>query len=436
MNHYTLNPPKVCLTLLAVKRAVTLESILPNQFWIGGELSVKEGQFYLSDVFYKTKLVDVNNLDFNIKPNKAYFAAVRVKKNDVIVTPSGFKLKSVGEIKILGQRQHFEGDFYNPKCQPELVKKWSEFLWEVESFFVTQGFFRAQTPTLVSCPGPEPTIDTFQTQFNYGQRGTLCHLPSSPEIHLKKMLAFGVHQVFEVKPSFRNNEITPWHEPEFNMLEWYRAFGGFEDLSDDLEGLINHLIQKFSPCDGHQTIQSFSLEELFSKNCEFSLQPTTTLEELVTLCGQLNIEVANDDEFNDVFFRIMFDKIEPFLSTIKAPVVIYNYPPSLAALSKLDTKGWASRFELYWKGVELANAFNELVDEKEQEKRLILDNLEKLKLNKPVSPIDLEFLQALRSGLPPTVGIALGLERLFAVIHNLSSISEFNLFSWSWRINK
>ena len=124
-------------------------------------------------------------------------------------------------------------------------------------------------------------------------------------------------------------------------------------------------------------------------------------------------------------------KIEPQLAKYDAPIVLWHFPPSQAALARLTKDGWADRFELYWRGLEIANAFHELNDVDEQIKRFKADQKKKAELRKPVVPIDEEFIAALEWGMPPAAGIALGMERLFMALMGISDIKDVRPFPMS-----
>ncbi|HEX4924840.1 MAG TPA: amino acid--tRNA ligase-related protein, partial [Bdellovibrionales bacterium] len=164
-----------------------------------------------------------------------------------------------------------------------------------------------------------------------------------------------------------------------------------------------------------------SVNELFKTHAEIDLTPASTREELAGACRRLGVHFTEDDGFDDLFNRVFLEKIEPELGRSN-PVLVTGFPPSQAALSRLNEDGWADRFELYWKGLELANAFHELNDPREQRRRFDEFLAERARLGKPPVPVDAEFLRSLDYGMPPSVGIALGVERLF-----LALIGELNL---------
>ena len=260
------------------------------------------------------------------------------------------------------------------------------------------------------------------------------YLPTSPEFHLKKLLVGGWQRVFEIHKCFRNGEAGAIHQPEFYMLEWYRVNEELTSLKKDVILLIEHLqnwaITKGVPQqkqDTHQDALDETMPSLFQKEVHFNLTPQTSKKELEDLLDQLNINRAPDDTWNDLFFRVFLEKIEPQLKN-KGKVFVSDFPPSMAALAKIDDCGWAQRFEFYWQGLEIANAFYELTDAEEQMKRFEEDLREKDRLKKERVPIDEDFISSLKEGMPPSSGIALGLERLFMAITGIKDIREFKLF--------
>ncbi len=301
--------------------------------------------------------------------------------------------------------------------------KWIQFLSDVQNFFLMKDFIQAQTPSLVDCPGTEPTLDPFFTDFNLGSKKYSKTLPTSPELHLKKLLTAGYENIFELKNCFRNNEITEIHQPEFTMLEWYRSYSLLGDIEVDVVELISRLDtqKKFT------VVERFSVSQLFEKYADFKLKPETSIEELKSLCGSLGIANSTNDSWNDLFHRVWVEKVDPYLKN--HPFLMVNqYPPSQAALAKIGAFGWAERFEIYLNGVEIANAFLELNDPAIQKERFEKDLEEKSRMGKTSILLDAQFMKALEYGMPPAAGIALGVDRLFMVTAGFKSITDFKLF--------
>jgi elongation factor P--(R)-beta-lysine ligase len=300
--------------------------------------------------------------------------------------------------------------------------RFARFVNDVRAYFAQSGLTEIFTPTLVVCPGLEPSLEPFSTRAHKGSRTLNLYLPTSPEIHLKKAMARGLTDIFELKNCFRSGEYSEHHDHEFTMLEWYRGFADLDMIIDDLRGLIATLARE-KWCVPVQ-LQVTDFATLFKVHLGFKLTPQTTAEELKPLCK----DAQPGDTFADLFHRILIDKIEPLIAG-KGPLVIRKFPPSLAALARIDEHGWADRFEFYWNGLEIANAFNEVTDPQEQIARWNSEQAERARLKTSPLPQDPKLIEALKKGLPPTGGVALGVERLYMACTGVRKIGELKLFS-------
>ncbi len=299
-------------------------------------------------------------------------------------------------------------------------KNWFEYITHIRIFFKEKRFLDVKTNTLVKCPGTEPSLDVFETEFILGSKTEKFYLPTSPEINLKKLLSAGADRIFEIAPVFRNGEKTQRHNPEFLMLEWYRAYASLSQIKHDMIELIEYLCDQLK-IERPKEVLTFSIPELFKKHCDFDLKPETTIEELKSLAVKLNVDTKSATSIDDYFFLIFMEKIE-FGWPKDRLVFIEKYPPYQAALARIDKVGWAERFEVYWQGYELANAFHELNDPVLQRQRSNEDLQKKISMNKPVVGLDEEFFQALEFGMPPSSGVALGVERLYMAMKGISDI--------------
>ncbi|KYG63528.1 EF-P lysine aminoacylase GenX [Bdellovibrio bacteriovorus] len=311
----------------------------------------------------------------------------------------------------------------------DLLASWSEYLQGIKDFFTQEEFLELKTPSLVACPGTEPSLDVFSTVLQVGSRKEKLYLPTSPELHLKKALALGAEKIFEIAPCFRNGEITERHQPEFLMLEWYRAYDNLSTIKIDVEKLVVFLAKKLK-VEAPKKVRSVSIAELFKHYCDFDLQPDTTKGALKSLATKLGVDVRSAESIDDYFFLIFMEKIESVLPANEL-IFVEKYPPYQAALARLTEDGWGDRFEVYWKGLELANAFHELNDPGIQRLRSNEDLEKKKDMGKEVVTLDEEFFQCLEAGMPPSGGIALGLERLFMALIGLSDITNVRVFSKS-----
>lgn len=309
-----------------------------------------------------------------------------------------------------------------PRYQPSVAKAWGRFLQIVRDHWLNQGFIEVATPSLVVCPGFEPTLDPIAV----GKR----FLPTSPEIHLKKILAAGWSEVFEIRSCFRDGEFSPHHQPEFTMLEWYRSYVGPEALTQDLRELLKSLRESGAIQGSIGECETYSVAELFRLATDFSLTPETSWGDLQSLCQALGIDHVPTDSWSDLFHRLWIERIDPWLAERAGPVFVTSFPSEQAALARIGPDGWAERVEMYWKGLEIANGFHELNDPEEQRLRALQDLGGRKAAGRAVVPMDDDFIRALRAGLAPAAGMALGLERLFMAAQGISDIRQLKAFPY------
>jgi elongation factor P--(R)-beta-lysine ligase len=324
--------------------------------------------------------------------------------------------------------------------RPHLERR-AGFLRAVRGFFEERGFAEVETPILQVSPGMEPHLVAFATELQEpGEARLRRYLHTSPEFAMKKLLVAGVPRIFQLARVFRNNERGSTHHPEFTMLEWYRAGAGYRDLMAECEALLRHCAAstgggvfrwRGGEADPRRDWTYLSVAEAFDRFCGIDLlatapdpaQPDAT--RLAAAARPLGIAARADDSWEDIFFRLFLDRIEPFLG-IGAPTILYDYPISMAALAraKPGDERLAERFELYVCGLELANAFGELTDAAAQRARFESDQAMKRRLYGLDYPIDEDFLAALAHGMPESAGIALGFDRLVMLAAGADNIDE------------
>lgn len=293
-----------------------------------------------------------------------------------------------------------------------------------------------QTPIMVKNPGLEPHLLYFETQFNPsmgGGQSETWYLPTSPEYHLKKALAWGLPQIFEIATSFRNGEKSEEHEPEFLMLEWYRCPGDYQQIARDTEALLLELGMHFNPSKNWGPAKHTTVAEAFEKYCGLNLDEALTangrpLVEQALAKGYVSVQA--DDTFEDVFHKIMVEFIEPQLG-IHEPEFLWDYPAAFAALSRPhpEKPHYCERFEAYVDGIEVANAFGELMDAAALTAVCMKDQAQRQRLYGKTPPLDEEFLDAVaRAPHREAGGIALGLDRLIQLLIDADTIQEAMLF--------
>ena len=304
-------------------------------------------------------------------------------------------------------------------------------------------FLEVDTPALQVSPGMEPHLRGFATDLeglDPRDRRRL-YLHTSPEFAMKKLLAGGMERIFQLSHVFRNGERSTTHHPEFSMLEWYRAGAGYHDLIEDCRRLLTAAAEAVPGHDGFAwqgrhadpaaEWQILTVAEAFERHAGIDLlatAPDPEVPDIALLAEQarsLGIVARDGDRWDDLFFRIFLDHVEPKLG-IGAPTVLTDYPVSMAALSrpKPDNPHLAERIEIYVCGLELANAFGELTDPAIQRARFDADNALKRRLYGTETPIDEDFLAALEHGLPECAGIALGFDRLVMLATGAGHIED------------
>ena len=314
----------------------------------------------------------------------------------------------------------------------QLQKKWFEFLDVIHQAVSKKGLERISTPSLVDSPGMEPDLDLFETT-QYSQSPSLksgastLFLNTSPEIYMKRFLCRGWSDIYEIKKCFRNNEQGPINHNEFYLLEWYRAYSNLEVLLEDLYFLLNFLSEKIRNAP-FLKLKKISMRKLFKQYLNMELYPDTSSESFIQELKKRNTPFSSSQEPEDLFYLLFLNYIEPYLDK-ETPLIIYNYPVFQKAYARIGQEGWALRFEFFWKGMELANAFDEVIESGEQLERFQSDNLKRKKYGKKEVPLADSLLNDMEAGMPPSAGIALGLDRLFLAFKGLDDISNIRFFT-------
>lgn len=307
------------------------------------------------------------------------------------------------------------------------------------AWFEARVFVEVETPMLQVSPGNETHLHAFASELigPGGDRHPL-YLRTSPEFACKKLLTAGLPRIFEFARVFRNRERGALHHPEFTLLEWYRAGEDYEQLMDDCAALLveaaraagaTRLSFRGREADPFATPERLTVADAFSRHAGIDLLATLEGGEgarnaLAAAAKKADVAFGSDDNWGDIFSRVMAERIEPNLGNGRA-TILCEYPITQAALAraKPGDPGVAERFELYVCGVELANAFGELTDANEQRKRFTSAMDEKERIYGDRYPVDEEFLVALPN-MPQASGIALGFDRLVMLASGAERIEQ------------
>jgi lysyl-tRNA synthetase class 2 len=274
----------------------------------------------------------------------------------------------------------------------------------VRRFFRERGFLEVDTPVVLPANAPEANIDAIPAGSGW--------LRTSPELHMKRLLAAGYEKIFQLGPCGRDGEHGRWHHPEFTLLEWYRADAGYLEILADVKALLAFVARELrgtTDFTWHGKPVSFA-QEIWEKQ--------TVSQAFIQHAGWDPALKFDPDRFD----LDLVTRVEPALPT-DHPVVLIDYPAPLAALArgKPEDPLRAERWELYLAGIELANAYSELADPAEQRARFEQANAARQKRGAKPYPLDEAFLAAL-AHMPPSGGIALGVDRLLMLLADVDSL--------------
>jgi lysyl-tRNA synthetase class 2 len=295
----------------------------------------------------------------------------------------------------------------------------------IRRWFDAEGFLEVDTPARVPSPGQEVHLQAIATGARW--------LITSPEYHMKRLLAGGMPRIVQICKAWRDEEVGPHHQGEFTVAEWYRANQPLERIADDCEALVRTAVSAVGGDAGMLNVaQPFArttVSELFQLHLGVRLFGDETAATLAAKIGQAGVDVGSARAYDDIFFQAFLDRIEPHLGR-KQPTFVFDWPAPLGALArrKPSHAGFVERFELYGGGLELANAFGELTDPVEQRARFVEESAARAARGRPVYPIDEKLLAAL-ADMPPTAGVALGVDRLVMFALGISDICDVVAFA-------
>ena len=318
---------------------------------------------------------------------------------------------------------------WQPTMSWENAQKRAEVISTVRDFFKARNVLEVETPALSQGTVTDVYLDALTCQYNFlsdssYQHSDTLYLQTSPEFHMKRLLASGYGCIYQIAKAFRHEEFGKHHNPEFTMLEWYRI--GFNQF--DLMSEVAELLKSVLACN-EPLLTSY--QDAFINTV--GIDPfTATFYELCQLLTQhkKSADWLIDSGDKDQLLQFVFTEIiEPTIGD-EQPQFIYNFPVAQASLAKASSEDErvAERFECYYRGIELANGFNELTDAREQKKRFEEDNIKRAAQGLPTRPIDTNFIEALTHGLPQCSGVALGIDRLVMLALAAKQISEVQSF--------
>ncbi|MGC7560978.1 elongation factor P--(R)-beta-lysine ligase [Pasteurella sp. PK-2025] len=317
----------------------------------------------------------------------------------------------------------FEQENWQPSASINHLLARAKIIAEIRRFFTDRGLLEVETPVLSEFGVTDVHLSTFSTQFTspFAEQSKTLWLSTSPEYHMKRLLAAGSGPIFQLCRVFRNEEAGQRHNPEFTMLEWYRPHFDMYRLINDVDDLLQQVLD----C---KPTESLSYQFVFQEYV--GLDPLSAEKsELVAKAKEYHL-LGAEEESRDTLLQFLFSAIVEPKICLEHPVAVYHFPATQAALAQISSEDHrvAERFEFYYQGLELANGFHELTDVHEQFHRFEQDNRLRESMGLPKREIDKRLLGALQEGVPNCSGVALGVDRLLMIALGAKSIKEVMAF--------
>jgi elongation factor P--(R)-beta-lysine ligase len=323
---------------------------------------------------------------------------------------------------------HTASDDWRPMANWEVLRLRDALLRKVREFFHGRGFLEVETPILSHDVVVDRHLDPFQLTLARDPRrphkGETLWLQTSPEFGMKRLMAAGGEAIFQVTRAFRNGERGRLHNPEFTIVEWYRRGEGYNEGMQFLSDLGEALLGR-GPAERLTYAAAFQVHVGVNPH-------TTSVDELhrAVESQQLQSPPGLGNDRDDWLNFLLAERVEKHLGRGK-PTILYDYPTSQAALARIrdDRFSVAERFELYFKGIELANGYYELLDARVLRERNRRANEQRAMDGKPALPEDSRLLSAMEVGLPPCCGCALGFDRVVMLASGAQSLDEVVAFA-------
>jgi len=314
---------------------------------------------------------------------------------------------------------------WQPSASIANLLKRATILTEIRRFFADRGVLEVETPAMSQATVTDIHLVPFETRFvgPGAAEGKTLYLMTSPEYHMKRLLAAGSGPIYQMGRSFRNEEAGIHHNPEFTMLEWYRPRYDMYRLMNEVDDLLQQVLD----CNSAETL---SYQQAFTRH--LNVDPLSADKaELREAAAKLDLSnIADTEEDRDTLLQLLFTMgVEPHIGRDK-PAFVYHFPATQASLAEISTEDHrvAERFEVYYKGIELAIGFRELTDGREQRQRFEQDNRKRAARGLPQHPLDTNLLDALEHGMPECSGVALGVDRLIMIALGATSLSDVLAF--------
>ena len=432
------------ITNLSVAGRIVLKRVMGNASFVtirdgSGDIQVYISKNNIDTDLYKNfkswDLGDIIGVDGNLFKTKTEELTVEAH-SIVLITkslrPMPEKHKGLADIEIK-YRQRYLDLMSSPESKEIFVKR-SQIVASIRASMLADNFLEVETPMMHSIPGGA-VAKPFITKHNALDRELFLRI--APELHLKRLLVGGFDKVFEINRSFRNEGLSTRHNPEFTMLEFYAAFASFDGTIDFTKNIIQSASEAIGndnhiEWDGDKIdLSNFSTKTLndlvLEHNSDLSADDLTNLEKLRSYSKSINVSYKDTWGVGKVLLEIFEKSVEVNLIQ---PTFVTEYPVEVSPLSRRNNENpsIADRFELFIGGKEIANGFCELNDPDDQAERFREQVKAKEDGDDEAMGYDEDYITALEHGMPPAVGVGVGIDRLVMMLTNQSSIRDVILF--------
>ncbi|CAA6808640.1 MAG: Translation elongation factor P Lys34:lysine transferase [uncultured Thiotrichaceae bacterium] len=304
----------------------------------------------------------------------------------------------------------------------DLLQERARVMQMIRAFFLARDVLEVETPCLSQAGNTDPFIESFCVE-HAGHPGGKRYLHTSPEYPMKRLLAQGSGDIYQLCKVWRQEEQGSKHNSEFTMLEWYRVGMSYEDLMKEVVDLLQDAI----PQSSRKPPRFIAYKTLFLEKLSINPHQARTEDLFAAMVAQ-NIHVAGELDHGSALDILMTHIIEPSMDAQRLTVV-YDYPQQQQALSQV-VDGVAKRFEVYFAGLELANGYQELVDAAKNRQVLMADSTRRESNQQSKIPVDERFLAALDKGIPACAGVAVGIDRVMMCRLEKKHIEDVISFPW------
>jgi lysyl-tRNA synthetase class 2 len=318
-------------------------------------------------------------------------------------------------------------EIWQPSCTPATARRRAQMLAAARDFFATRGVLEVETPMLGLSAVSDPHIDSVHALLEL-DKGRHRYLHTSPEYRMKRLLCAGYPDIYSIGKVFRDGETGKRHQPEFTMAEWYRKGYGLQEMIRDSCDFITEMLDaRWLP----RAAESLSYCQAFIYHARLDPLQADCPALAAAVDADDRLQAALGDQRDDWLDLVMSRRIAPALAKDRLTVV-HHYPASQAALARIcpDNASLADRFEIFFGEIELANGYVELLDADVQWQRWQVDQERRRRKGRALLPLDEALIDALRSGMPPCAGVAVGFDRLLMINEQCDDIARVQTFAF------